>query len=60
MNSSAIIAKARKLTYTSSTQYSDTDGLDDLNILYKKLISFINQEGNTDLFSDVFWGTMNP
>lgn len=60
MISSAIIAKARKITYSNSTQYSDTDGLDDLNILYKKLVSYINQENNTDLFSDVFWGTMNP
>lgn len=61
MLASEIITLAQDLTYTSNTQYvAATKGLRDLNILYKRLIAFINQEGNTDLFADIFWSTLNP
>jgi len=54
MLASDIINDARRWTYSDVSQYSDTNALHDLNILYRELIAFINQDVNEDLFADFF------
>ena len=52
MTIAEIIARARRLTYTSSTQYTDAQALEDLNVIYKDLTNTISQEINENYFYD--------
>ena len=54
MDVQAIVDRARRLTYLSSTQYNDTRAIEDFNIVYKDLTSRITYEVNEDFFWDKF------
>ena len=53
MNVQAIIDRARRLTYTSSNQYTDAQAVEDFNIIYKEIVSRITYEVNEDFFWDI-------
>lgn len=55
MLTSEIITLWRWLAYTDSTQYPDATALIDLNIVYRDMISQLNQDVNEDLFADYFY-----
>jgi len=49
-----IINKARRLTYTDISQYTNTEWLEDLNEVYADLVTDIIQDVNEDYFYDEF------
>ena len=53
MNVQSIINRARRLWYISSNQYTDTEALEDFNIVRKKLGKVINQRVDEDFFFDI-------
>lgn len=56
MNASEIIQLARDLSFNkSTTQYTPTQALTDLNIVYREIISLINQDVNEDNFATDFY-----
>lgn len=50
MDVQSLIDRRRRLTYTTSTQYTNTQALEDLNEVYKDLITTITNEINEDYF----------
>jgi len=49
-----IITRARSLCYTNTVQYSDTQAIEDFNIIYRNMCNSITQEVNEDFFWDIF------
>lgn len=54
MTTQEIINRARRLCYTNSVQYNDTQALEDLNIIYNDICNSIIQEVNEWFFWDIF------
>ena len=56
MLASEIIALAQDWTYSTDSQYpASTKWIRDINILYKELVSEINQDVNNDLFTETYF-----
>jgi hypothetical protein len=53
MNVQAIIDRARRLGYVSSSQYSDAKALEDFNIIRRKLGKIFIQRLDEDYFFDI-------
>ena len=53
MNAQQIIDRARRLCHTNSTNYNDTDAVEDLNLVYQELVDVIANEVDEDYFWDI-------
>jgi len=53
MNAQAIIDRALRLTHTNSTDYTSTQSVEDLNLVYQEVVDTIVNEVDEDYFWDI-------